>query len=121
MRMGVALGGFAVGGPAGVSDAQMAVDWVGFKGVFQFDDLADCAGAFYAVARGEDGDAGGVVAAVFEAAQAFNEDGGDVAFGDGADDSAHGLGCPGCLLIICSTQSVWTVGFPRRAWEPSEW
>ena len=37
------------------------------------------------------GDAGRVVAAVLEAAQAFDQDGNDVAISDGADDSAHGL------------------------------
>src|SRR5690606_36165812 len=90
VRMGVVFGGFAVGGPAGVGYAQVAVNGCSFQGIFQLDDLADCAGAFDAVAGGQDGDAGGVIAAVFEAAQAFYEDGGDVAFGDGAYYSAHG-------------------------------
>ena len=37
----------------------------------------------------EHGDAGGVVAAVFEAAQPFHEDGDDVPLSDGSDDAAH--------------------------------
>src|SRR5690606_8184761 len=60
---------------------------------------ADCAGALDAIARGKDGDAGGVVAAVFEAAQAFYEDGGDVAFGYCADYSAH-EGEVSCLCLL---------------------
>src|SRR5690606_9546937 len=90
MRVGIALGGLAVGGPAGVGDAQVADGGGKFEGFFQFGDLAGGANALDAVAGGEDGDASGVIAAVFEAAQAFYEDGGDVAFGDGAYYSAHG-------------------------------
>src|SRR5690606_1626622 len=90
MGVRVVFGGFAVGGPAGVGYAQVAVNGRSFQGIFQLDDLADCAGPFDAVAGGQDGDAGGVIAAVFETAQTFYEDGGDVAFGDGAYYSAHG-------------------------------
>src|SRR5690606_23595722 len=84
VRVGIALGGLAVGGPAGVGDAQVADGGGKFEGFFQFGDLAGGANALDAVAGGEDGDASGVIAALFEAAQAFYEDGGDVAFGDGA-------------------------------------
>src|SRR5690554_4320055 len=83
--------GLAVGCPAGVGYTQMPVNWRSFQGIFQLNYFADCAGAFNAVAGGKDGDASGVIAAVFEAAQAFYEDGGDVAFGDGAYYSAHWL------------------------------
>jgi len=38
-----------------------------------------------------DGKACGVVAAVFEALQAFEQDGDDVAFGNAGDDSTHGF------------------------------
>src|SRR5690606_5204594 len=86
----VMFSGLAVGCPAGVGYAQMAVYGRSFQGIFQLDYLADCAGSFDAIAGGQDGDASGVIAAVFEAAQAFYEDGGDVAFGDGAYYSAHG-------------------------------
>src|SRR5690606_31816435 len=91
VRVGITLGGLAVGGPTGVGDAQVADGGGKFEGFFQFGDLASGADALDAVAGGEDGDAGGVVAAVFEAAEAFNKDGGDVAFGYCADDSAHGF------------------------------
>src|SRR5690606_2106034 len=63
MGVRVVFGGFAVGGPAGVSYAQVPVNGCSFQGIFQLDDLADCAGAFDAVAGGQDGDAGGVIAA----------------------------------------------------------
>src|SRR5690554_3839250 len=102
MRVGVAFGGFAVCGPAGMGDAQMAVDGFFLQGTFQLDDLAYRAGAFDAVAGGQYGDAGGVVAAVFKAAEAFDEDGGDVAFGDGAYYSAHG-GVPACFVLRSGT------------------
>src|SRR5690606_13805977 len=73
----------------GVGYAQMSMYWGCREGIFQFNYLADCAGAFDAIAGGQDGYAGGVITAVFEAAQAFYEDWSDVAFGDGAYYSAH--------------------------------
>ncbi len=58
-------------------------------------EVGDAAGAFaqVQVGSGERGDAGAVVAAIFEPAQAFDEDGFRFAMADVADDSAHG-----CLL-----------------------
>src|SRR5690606_20492619 len=94
--------GLAVGCPAGVGYAQMAVYGRSFQGIFQLDYLADCAGSFDAIAGGKDGDASGVIAAVFEAAQTFYEDGSDVAFGDGAYYSAHG-GVPACFVLRSGT------------------
>jgi len=51
----------------------------------------------------QDGQAGRVVAAVFEPPQALHQDGDDIAFGDGSDDSAHdyiasALGAVGCQV-----------------------
>src|SRR5690606_6851443 len=90
MGVRVVFSGLAVGCPAGVGYAQLSVYWGCREGIFQLNYLADCACAFDAIAGGQYGDAGGVVAAVFKAAQTFYEDGGDVAFGDGAYYSAHG-------------------------------
>src|SRR5690606_37565651 len=87
--VGVTLGGFAMGGPAGVGDAQVALDGFCGQGVFQLYDLANGAGTLDALAGDQDSDSGGVVATVFETTQAFYEYGRDVAFGDGADYSAH--------------------------------
>src|SRR5690606_37753626 len=53
MRVRVVFGGFAVGGPSGVGYAQVPVNGCSFQGIFQLDDLADCAGAFDAVAGGQ--------------------------------------------------------------------
>ncbi len=84
--MGVALGGDAVGGPAGVGDAG---DGSGIGGCgFEFGDAADRADAFDVVAA-DDGEAGRVIAPVFELLQAFDQDGNDVAGGCGRDDAAH--------------------------------
>ncbi|KAA0690831.1 hypothetical protein DT594_17565 [Halopseudomonas laoshanensis] len=58
---------------------KVAFSRVEFEGRFQFGYFTHCADTFYAVAVGGDGYAGGVVAAVFEAAQSFDEDRGDVA------------------------------------------
>ena len=56
----------------------------------QHSDLADGAQAAQVPGGIEDRDAGGVVAAVFEAPQAFDQNGNDVSISDRADDSAHG-------------------------------
>jgi hypothetical protein len=93
--MGVLFGGSAVGGPAGVSNAEGAVDGAGGDDGFEVAELAGGAAelelgfAFRGVCVAGDGDASGVVAAVFEASQAFDDDG-DGRFGtDIANNSAH--------------------------------
>ncbi len=91
MGVRVLLGGAAVGGPAGVSDAVGAVDGVGGDDVLEIDELAGGAAELEAGGGAGDGDAGGVVAAVFEAAQAFNDDGDDGLLADIANDSTHGF------------------------------
>jgi hypothetical protein len=93
----VFFGGAAVGGPAGVADAVGAVDGRGGDDGFEVSELAGGAAEFEGVGRGfsrlggraADGDAGGVVTAVFEAAQAFNDDGDDRLWTDVTDDSTH--------------------------------
>ena len=74
--VGVLFGGAAVGGPAGVADAEGAVYRRLLDDGFEVAELAGGAAKFKAGWASSDGDAGGVVAAVFEAAKAFN-DGGD--------------------------------------------
>ena len=98
VRMRVVHRRRAVGGPAGVGDAGRALHAVG--GDLRVE-LGHARGAARAAQRAGlvDGDAAGVVAAVFEPLQAFDEDGNDVARADRADDAAHGcflgleLGC----------------------------
>ena len=89
VRMRVALGGHAVRGPARVRDADLAVRGIRLDGVLEHLDLADRAQALELRGAVEHGDAGGVVATVFEPAQSLHEDGDDVSLSDGSDDSAH--------------------------------
>ena len=86
--MGIAFGGDAVGGPARVGDAG---DRPGAgRGGFEFGDTADRAHALDA-GSADDGQAGRVVAPVFEPFQAFNENGYDVLAGRCRNDAAHEL------------------------------
>ena len=90
--VGVFFGGAAVGGPAGVADAVGAVDGRGGDDGFEVAELAGGAAEFErggVRGRAAYGDAGGVVAAVFEAAQTFNDDGDDRFGADVTDDSTH--------------------------------
>ncbi len=89
VRVRVALGRHAVRGPARVRDADLAVRGIRLDGVLEHLDLADRAQALELGGAVEHGDAGGVVAAVFEPAQSLHQDGDDVALSDGSDDAAH--------------------------------
>ena len=90
VRVGVALARHAVRRPARVRDAEVAVRRVGVERVLQLPHLADGAQPLDVAGAVQHGDAGGVVAAVFEPPQALDEDRNDVALGDGTNDSAHG-------------------------------
>ena len=87
--VGVLFRRAAVGGPTGVADAEAAGDGALGDDGFEVAELAGGAAEFEAVARTGDGDAGGIVAAVFEAAQAFDDDGDRGLRTDVTDDSAH--------------------------------
>jgi hypothetical protein len=87
--MRVAFRGHAVRRPAGVRDAEMAIDRRLVERVLEHPDLADGAQPAHLAAAVQDGDAGRVVTAVFQAAQALDQDGNDVSISDRADDSAH--------------------------------
>lgn len=91
MRVGVAFGWRAVGRPAGMGDAQAAEQRRTGQAFLQAGDLADPAAALQPAFVIEDRHAGAVVAAILEALEAFDEDGGDVALGDRAYDSTHGV------------------------------
>src|SRR5277367_2066917 len=73
--VGVLFGGAAVGGPAGVADAEGAVDGGVSEDGFEIAELAGGSAELHAVWTTGYGDAGGVVAAVLEAAQTFDDDG----------------------------------------------
>ena len=90
VRVGVGFARHAVCRPTGVGDAAVAVDVFGPGFANEARHFADGAAAVNS-AIVVDGKACGVVAAVFEALQAFEQDGDDVAFGNAGDDSTHGF------------------------------
>jgi hypothetical protein len=87
--MRVRLGDPAMGGPAGMGDAEDPLEFLGARRVLHLGHAPDAPHA--ADAAVEDRDAGGVVAAVLEPLQALREDRDDVTAGDGSDDSTHGM------------------------------
>ena len=95
MRVGVGLGGRAVGGPAGVGDARggalakRAAGHSAWALVVEHGDFARGLGDDDPVVI-EHGDARRVIAAVFEPAQPVDEHGGRVRLADVSDDAAHG-------------------------------
>ena len=89
VRVGVALVRHAVRRPARVRDAEVAGSRVGGQRLGQLRDLADRAQARDLGAAVQHGDAGRVIAAVFEALQALDQDRDDVPVSDRSDDSAH--------------------------------
>ena len=89
VRMGVALVRHAVRRPARVRDAEVAGGRVRGERVGELRDLADGAQPRDVGAAVQDGDAGRVVAAVFEALQALDQDRDDVPVSDRSDNSAH--------------------------------
>jgi hypothetical protein len=50
------------------------------------------------------GHAAGIIAAVFEALQAFDENRGDVALGDGSDNATHGTNLQNRLMPYCRAE-----------------
>ena len=89
VRVGVMLGGFAVGGPAGVSDTHVTCGWGGGERLFQLDYLAHCAYALQLLAVAKHRDTGGIVASILQTAQTFKQDGGNVSMSNSANNSAH--------------------------------
>ena len=92
---GVFFGGAAVSGPAGVADAEGAVDGRVVDDGFEVAELAGGAAEFEAGGASGYGDAGGVVTAVLEAAKTFNDDGDDRLRTNVSNDSTHGLSLDG--------------------------
>ena len=87
--VGVAFVDATVGGPTGVGDAGRGIG-VRFLGAgFQLGDPADGTDTAHRAVIGQQGDAGRVIATVFELAQPFDQDGDDIALCCGANDSTH--------------------------------
>src|SRR6185437_6330041 len=89
VRMGIALARHAVGRPARVRDAELAVRRIVIERVLQRLHLADGAQALELVMAVDHGDPSRVVAAIFEPAQALHQNGNYVALGNRSDDSTH--------------------------------
>ncbi len=88
VRMGIDLRGPAVGGPAGVADARSAAERALAQQLLKTRQLP-LGAADFDVAAAQAGDPGRIVAAILEAAQAVEDDGGRVTRSDVADNSAH--------------------------------
>ena len=91
--MGVALGGLAVGRPARVADADRARQRLAAEPRLEVHKLALGAPALD-VAVDQGGDAGRIVAAIFQALQRLDQQGGDGSLADDSDDAAHGRSRP---------------------------
>jgi hypothetical protein len=110
VRVGVLFGGAAVGGPPGVADAEGAVDGVGGDDGFEVAEFAGGTAEFEAGGASGYGDAGGVVTAVFEAAQAFNDDGDDGLRADVSNNSTHVFECRCWRVFFVAGRIVTFVG-----------
>ena len=88
--VGVLLGGAAVGGPAGVADAEGAVDGIEAEGLFEVAELALGAADSKLSVVAVDGETGGVVTALFEAPEALQDNRDCFVPSDVADNPAHG-------------------------------
>ena len=89
MGVGVGLARYAVGGPAGVGDADPAMRRTRRQRRFQGRDLAGRAHPLERPLIADHGHAGRIVTPVFQPPQALHQGGGDVFRCDGADDAAH--------------------------------
>ncbi len=90
MRVGIAFAGRAMGGPTSVGNTETTGQRLFGQCGFQFADLARTAHALQGFFIGIDRHTGAVIAAVFEALQAFEKDGGDITFSYSADNATHG-------------------------------
>src|SRR6516165_9563400 len=86
--MGIGLGRQAVRRPAGVPDPDPSLHGLGVEALGEIVELAFGASAFDAPVD-EHRNPGRIIAAVFEAAQPFEEARGHPLLGDNADDAAH--------------------------------
>ncbi len=93
MRMRVAFGRLAVGGPAGVADPGMAAERFGLQPLFQILELALGAAARQVIAF-QRGDAGGIVTAIFQAFERIDQQLRDRAASENADNAAHAVEYP---------------------------
>ena len=89
--VGIALGRLAMGRPAGVGYAGAAVDGLLFQRLGQLGHLAEATHPLQRLVGAEHGHTGGVIAAVFQTAQAFYQDFSHITLGHCPDDATHRL------------------------------
>ena len=89
VRVGVVLTGLAVGRPAGVRNAARSVHRMQIEGPGQLGDLSGGAQTLELRGPVEHRQPGGIIAAVFQSPQTFNQDGSDFTLGNSTDYSAH--------------------------------
>ena len=91
--MGVVFGRLAMGSPAGMTDAGMALERRILQSRFEIFELAFGAAAIEAIAF-QRGDARRIIAAIFEALERINQLFGDRSAPENADDAAHAVCFP---------------------------
>ena len=90
VRMRIAFDGRAMSRPARVSDTHVAGQGFAIEAIRQLFDFADPPAPFDSSrAMWNDGESRGIVTAVFEAPQSFDENSRNVSARDGAHDAAH--------------------------------
>jgi hypothetical protein len=88
MRVRVALGRLAMGGPAGVADAGMTGERFGFQSRFEIPEFAFGAAALDMVAF-QRGNASGIIAAIFQSLEGIHQLLRDRTAPENADNTAH--------------------------------
>ena len=123
VRMGVAIGGGAVRGPARVADADAAGRRLIAEMSGQF---GDAAGPFAEVQMraGQRRHAGAVVAAILQPAQPFDEDRLRLSIADVTDDAAHACSSVnrwgGVIRVRCGKSEFTAIPHSRTRGFPSE-
>ncbi|MNE97208.1 hypothetical protein D3C80_1955190 [compost metagenome] len=89
--MSVAFTGCAVGCPTGVGNPQATCQRLSFQSLLQFADLARTTHTLKRVVVGKYRNTSAVIAPVFKALEALEQNGGDVTFRNRADNSTHAI------------------------------
>ncbi|MNQ83516.1 hypothetical protein D3C85_985990 [compost metagenome] len=91
VRVSVAFTGCAVGCPTGVGNPQATCQRLSFQSLLQFADLARTTHTLKRVVVGKYRNTSAVIAPVFKALEALEQNGGDVTFRNRADNSTHAI------------------------------
>ena len=118
MRMRVGLVGHAMRRPAGVADADTAFERRRFQPGFEIDQLALGAAAVE-MAVFDRGDAGRIIAAIFEPLQRVDDQGRDGLLADDADNSAHSANSDRCCLLLFDSDRIFVAAVIRPSARPT--